>query len=270
MTNRIRALLEQQDIRYTSASTISESASACLGIATARPQGTPAAACNSFFSPLHYEPNYAYPLLVWLHGSGDDETQLRRVMPLVSMRNYVAVAPRGTLTAPGQSSQSGYCWPQSQGHINRASGRVLDAVEKAKAKFNVAPNRIFLAGYDDGGTMALRLAFQHPRQFAGVISIGGALPRGQAPLSRIHEARHVPVFVACGRSGQRYATDEICDNLRLLHTAGISVTLRQYPCGDEVMPQMLSDMDRWVMEQILPPPPATDGLPDHQSFGGHN
>ena len=30
-----------------------------------------------------------------LHGWGDDETQLKRVMPIVSMQNFVAVAPRG-------------------------------------------------------------------------------------------------------------------------------------------------------------------------------
>ena len=46
------------------------------------------------FVPLHYEPNYAYPLIVWLHGAQDDERQLKRVMPFISLRNYVAVAPR--------------------------------------------------------------------------------------------------------------------------------------------------------------------------------
>ena len=29
------------------------------------------------FAPLHYEANYAYPLLVWLHGPADDETHNR-------------------------------------------------------------------------------------------------------------------------------------------------------------------------------------------------
>ena len=46
---------------------------------------------HCLFTPLHYERNYAYPLIVWLHGPGDDERQVTRVMPLVSMRNYVGV-----------------------------------------------------------------------------------------------------------------------------------------------------------------------------------
>ena len=55
---------------------------------------------HSFFVPLHYEPNYAYPLVVWLHGPGDGHRQLKQVMPHISLRNYVAVAPG---------------WPQSAG-----------------------------------------------------------------------------------------------------------------------------------------------------------
>src|SRR6185503_16233240 len=47
------------------------------------------------FAPIHYEERYAYPLLVWLHGDAGSEQELRQIMPLVSMRNYVAIAPRG-------------------------------------------------------------------------------------------------------------------------------------------------------------------------------
>ena len=54
---------------------------------------------HALFAPLHYESNYAYPLIVWLHGANDDERQLKRIMPFVSLRNYVAVSPRGTVAA---------------------------------------------------------------------------------------------------------------------------------------------------------------------------
>lgn len=48
------------------------------------------------FAPMRYEPGYAYPLVIWLHGALGDERQLRQVMPKISMQNFVAVAPRGT------------------------------------------------------------------------------------------------------------------------------------------------------------------------------
>ena len=57
---------------------------------------------HAWFLPLHYEHGYAYPLIVWLHGHGDDERQLRRIMPLLSMRNYLAVAPRDARSRPAE------------------------------------------------------------------------------------------------------------------------------------------------------------------------
>jgi phospholipase/carboxylesterase len=126
-------------------------------------------------------------------------------------------------------------------------------------RFNVDVRRIFLAGFDDGGTMAFRLAMNHPYKFAGVISLGGALPSGGAPLSRLAEARQLAVFLAAGRRSPVYSETQVCDDLRLLHTAGMNITLRLYPCAQELAPQMLRDVDRWVIEQITAGKAQTDG-----------
>ena len=64
------------------------------------------------FSPLHYEPKYAYPLIVWLHGSGESEAQLRRVMPAISLRNYASIAPRGDACADS-GLQPEFSWEQT-------------------------------------------------------------------------------------------------------------------------------------------------------------
>jgi phospholipase/carboxylesterase len=53
-----------------------------------------------------------------------------------------------------------------------------------------------------------------------------------------------------GRDGRRYPPEEACADLRLLHAAGLSITMRQYPSADELSPQMLHDVDRWIMELI--------------------
>src|ERR1700676_406196 len=75
---------------------------------TARLRTVAGRAPYALFGPLHYEANYAYPLLVWLHGPGDSEGQLKRIMPQISLRNYVAVAPRGTADWPAGA----YHWRQ--------------------------------------------------------------------------------------------------------------------------------------------------------------
>jgi phospholipase/carboxylesterase len=198
---------------------------------------------------MHYEPGYAYPLLVWLHGSQGDERQLLRIMPVVSMRNYVAVAPRGVeMASPGR--EAAYGWSHEDRDLQAAEQRIFDSIDLTFRRFNIDSRRIFLAGFDSGGTMAFRVAMNHPYKFAGVLSLGGCLPTGGAPLSRLPEARQVAVFLAAGRGSAIYGEAQVCDDLRLLHTAGMSITLRLYPCGHELSPQMLSDVDRWIMEQI--------------------
>jgi phospholipase/carboxylesterase len=208
---------------------------------------------HTLFAPLHYEPGYAYPLIVWLHGQGNDERQLQRVMPLVSMRNYVAVAPRGLAMPSDQdSTKEIYGWRQTDDHIAKSEQRIFEAVDMASQKLHIAPRRVFLVGFDHGGTMAFRIAMNHPERFAGVVSICGAFPSGRTPFSNLTAARRLGVFLITGRSSDAYPAEEVCDNLRLFHTAGLSLTLRQYPCGQELTPQMLSDLDRWIMEQITP------------------
>src|ERR1043166_8063787 len=105
---------------------------------------------HAFFAPLHYETNYAYPLLIWLHGSGDDETQLKRIMPLVSLSNYLGAAPRGTLECPPGADGAGYTWCQGRAHVALAEQRVFEALELARKRYHVSPRRIFLAGFDAG------------------------------------------------------------------------------------------------------------------------
>ncbi|HLA84365.1 MAG TPA: alpha/beta hydrolase-fold protein [Thermoguttaceae bacterium] len=206
---------------------------------------------HTLFAPQHYETHYAYPLIVWLHGPADDERQLLRIMPLVSMRNYVAVAPRGTVDdAPGKSGDRQPAWTASGDRLARIEQRVFDSIGIAWRKYHVSPRRVFVAGFDTGGTMAFHLALNYPQHFAGVLSLGGAFPRGQKPFRRLDQSRHVGVFLAAGRDSASYTPNRVCDDLRLLHSAGMSITLRQYPCGHELCPQMLQDMDRWVIEQI--------------------
>jgi phospholipase/carboxylesterase len=219
--------------------------------------------CHCIFTPLHYERNYAYPLVVWLHGPDDDERQVTQVIPLVSSRNYVGVGPRGTL--PGDLADS-YRWAQDASHIVLAEQRVLSAVAAARRWLNINPSRIYLAGYGCGGTMAFRIALNAPRRFAGVLSVGGPFPTTLRPLAQVHAARGLPIFLATGRDSLTYPEAEVCDHLRLFHAAGMSVCLRQYSCGDDLLTNMLSDMDRWIMEQLIPQPAPCDEA-SHRSGG---
>jgi phospholipase/carboxylesterase len=200
----------------------------------------------TLFSPIHYEQKYNYPLVIWLHGDGDDERQLNRVMPLISMRNYVALAPRG----PSRGSADGFMWGQGDRDVSQAGDRVLQSIETAGERFNVAERRIFIAGLQSGGTMAFRIALNNPQRFAGVLSVAGPFPERRSALTRLDEARQLPMFIAHGRYSELYPESQACDEMRLFHVAGLSVTFRQYPCKEDVDVQMLHDMDIWMMDRI--------------------
>ena len=99
---------------------------------------------HTIFAPLHYEPNYAYPLLVWLHGPAGDESQLMRIMPSISLRNYAGVAVRGTQEIQGSGGKRGYAWLQQRSHVALAEQSVFEAIEHVRQRINVAPRRIFI------------------------------------------------------------------------------------------------------------------------------
>ena len=115
----------------------------------------------------------------------------------------------------------------------------------------MAHHRVFLAGYQCGGTMAFRIGLKYPHRFAGVLVAWA-----------VHfppETRLWPIWMkreSCRSSLRKdalrelYPVEQTCDELRLFHSAGMHVTLRQYPCGDELNTQMLHDMNVWMMEQV--------------------
>ncbi|MCR9116861.1 MAG: hypothetical protein NXI22_07900 [bacterium] len=187
----------------------------------------------SLFCPLHYEPNYAYPLLVWIDSAATPGRKLQYVMPEVSMRNYVGAAAAN----------------DRAGQLPSAS-RIVEAVQRARSQYNINPRRIFIAGYADGGGLALQLALQHANLFAAGISLGGPFPDDGQPLINLKSARETPLMICQGRDSVRYPDEETCRHLRLFHAAGMQVTLRQYACGDEFHPPMLDDANRWLMEHI--------------------
>ncbi|WP_425398285.1 alpha/beta hydrolase [Aeoliella sp.] len=202
----------------------------------------------STFLPLNYEAGYSYPLVVWLHETGGNERHLPQIMQHLSMQNFVAVAPRGSHEC--HHNARGYRWVQQPSAICSADNAVSEAVQLAHAQFNINTDRIFLVGHAEGGTMAMRLAMQSPEQFAGVASINGCLPRRHSVLRNVNRLRTLPFFLASAREFEGYPEPTVCHDLRMLHSAGCGVSLRQYPGDDDLTTSMLADVNRWIMDQV--------------------
>jgi phospholipase/carboxylesterase len=213
------------------------------------------------FSPMHYEQRYAYPLLVWLHGSGGDERQLTRIMPLISMRNYVAVAPRGfptalplhlptldlSVSAILQRPKEQYDWAELEDWVT-IEQRIFDCVTVAQERCNIANHRIFIAGFGTGGTTALRLAMLYPEYFAGAASFGGEIPNGSRVFPSWQMTQPLSVLLGLNEAAPEY----VSPMMELFYMAGLNADVREYPDTTLLTSVMLQDLNRWMMQIVCP------------------
>jgi phospholipase/carboxylesterase len=200
---------------------------------------------HRLFIPAGYERNYAYPLLVYLHDAQQDAGQLHRFMPQISLQNYVGCA----FSSPSQIRNQP-AWQQRESVVHASLEGLSQTINNAQARLNINHKKIFLVGSGLGGCMAIRLAFMCQERIAGVISLNGELPTTGPWLSRLKVARNIPILLAHYRSSRSFSEQRLCENLILLHSAGFSVTMRQYPCDDVGCDQVYRDVNHWVMESV--------------------
>jgi phospholipase/carboxylesterase len=200
------------------------------------------------FGPERYEPRYEYPLFVWLHSCHSSERELEGVMPALSLQNYVGCAPRGPLSSDRGRNRFG--WGRTSNATAVAEEIIFESVENAKRHFAINPKRVFLAGFGSGASMALRVGLRYPDSFSGVVAVCGEFPKEQCVLANLPQARSLPLLWMYGEHSQKCGIRQVCDSLPILHTAGLSVDIRQYPCGDDLLSNMLSDANGWMMQLV--------------------
>jgi predicted esterase len=75
------------------------------------------------------------------------------------------------------------------------------------------------------------------------------MPR-RGPLLRLPDVRRLRVLIGHGIANAVAPLSLARADFRLLYTAGLAVRLHTYPANHRIHPDMLRDVDRWVMEQI--------------------
>lgn len=204
---------------------------------------------RSFFLPLHYTPSYQYPLLIWLHSDGYNETQIDHVMPHISLRNYIGVGIRGTFAVDNAGHR--FQWRDSPASLATAQDSVAAAIEEVSDRFKIHPGRVVIAGYGMGGTMAMRIAMREPAKFAGVVSLGGRFPTSAIRNVSQLRARRLPMLWQWGQQNPLFQPEHLKTDFRSLMMIGGQVEVRQYPGEDEMDTVVLSDLDSWIMRRIV-------------------
>ncbi len=202
------------------------------------------------FMPTGYEPNYPYPLLVFLHGHGGSEEQVLRLAPSLSRRNYICIALRGPhLSEPKPDGSRGFSWGDAA-NDSQVEEYVLNAIKATRRQYHVHSERIYLAGFCEGATLAYTLGLTYPEKFAGVVSLNGCMPRHGGPLLRLPDVRSLRVMIGHGIANSVVPLSMARSDYRLLYTAGLDVQMQTYPTTNRIQPAMLRDIDRWVQGRI--------------------
>ena len=203
------------------------------------------------FLPTGYEPNYPYPLLVFLHGHGGSEEQILRLAPQLSRRNYICIGLRGSRSLGLRDNGfPAYSWGNEGRSDTDIEEYVFRAIEQTRRHYHVHSERIYLAGYHEGATLAYRLGMTYPERFAGIISLNGAMAREGRPLLRLPDVRRLRVLIGHGVANKVVPVEMARQDFRLLYTAGLSIHMHTYAVNHGIDLDMLRDINRWVMQAI--------------------
>ncbi len=205
-----------------------------------------------FVLPTRYEPNYRYPLVVWFHSDGDNENQVGRVLPHLSTQNYIGVGIRGSRSMDAAGHR--FDWTSGSAAVSRCEDAVFEAIEAAQRRYSVHPDRVFLAGYGAGGTMARRVSLRHGSSFAGCLSLGGRFPNAGGMYSNVAAARCVKHFWAVAMHSQQISEEEFAADIQRAAAARLRMDVRRYTVDDEMMREVLQDADRWIMGLVAGSP----------------
>jgi phospholipase/carboxylesterase len=205
------------------------------------------------FAPIGYEPRYPYPLIVFLHGEGGNEEQILRLAPRVSRRNFVSIGLRGPVClGPNRKGALGYSWGDSS-HLPAIEEYLLQAIRETRLNYHIHSERIFLAGFAEGATLAYRMGLLFPDKVSGIIALNGHMPRADRPLLRLPEARSLQVFIGHGIANSVVPLSMARADQRIFYAAGMDVEMHNYATNHRLHKDMLRDVNRWIIARLCEP-----------------
>jgi phospholipase/carboxylesterase len=130
--------------------------------------------------------------------------------------------------------------------IKGSADAIADLI-KAENKRGVATDRIAIAGFSQGGAMALHIATRHAEQFAGVIALSCYLPLArELSTARNPANQSTPIFMAHGTQDPVVPYPLGDESRRLLEAAGYPVEWHAYPMPHSLCEPEVADIRSWL------------------------
>jgi phospholipase/carboxylesterase len=202
--------------------------------------------------------------VIWLHGLGADGHDFEPIVPELDLPPTLAVrfvfphAPTMPVTVNGGMVMRawydvyGLDAPrrEDEAGIRASQVRVEALLAREKAR-GVAAGRIVLAGFSQGGAIALQTGLRHDERLGGVLALSTYLPLAATLAAEATPAaRDLPIFMAHGAWDPTIPLERATRSRDLLRAAGYTVEWHEYPMPHSVCGPEIADVATWLLARL--------------------
>lgn len=207
------------------------------------------------------EPGFA---VIWLHGLGADGHDFEPVVPELRLPDSTPVrfifphAPIQPVTINGGMAMRAWyditAMDLSAGVDENGINRSVDHLHgliRMVVDEGIPARRIVLAGFSQGGVIALQTGLPYPERLAGIIALSTYVALPDALRGSSEDAnRETPIFMAHGRFDPVIPLSLGKQSRDFLTEGGYPVQWRDYPMEHSVHPEEIRDLGDWLKDII--------------------
>lgn len=202
--------------------------------------------------------------VLWLHGLGADGHDFAPIVPELVRRDWPALrfvfphAPQRAVTINGGMRMRAWYDIRDFDLANRADETgVMESVAQVEALIErenergVPDARIVLAGFSQGGAIALAAGLRRSEPLAGLVGLSTYLPAANKAAEFLADgATEQPLFMAHGTQDPvvPFAAGE--HSAALLKMLGFAVDWHAYPMAHQVCAEEIADLGGWLSRRF--------------------
>ena len=203
--------------------------------------------------------------VIWLHGLGADGHDFEPIVPELHLPDSIPLrfvfphAPMRPVTINGGATMRAWYdiltldrgGPQDENGI-RESAAMLDALVEREHGRGIPYENIVMAGFSQGGAIALHAALRYPHTLAGLMALSTWLPLGASLQNEVvdngkAQSRDLPVFLAHGQFDPMLPVALGEESRDALTDLGYAVKWHEYPMAHSVCAEEIADISAWLL-----------------------
>ena len=200
--------------------------------------------------------------IIWLHGLGADGhdfvSMVDELELPVAIRYIFPHAPQRPVTINGGFVMRAWydiAHPDIDAQQDekgvRDSQASIEALIAQEVARGIVPHNIFLAGFSQGGAIALHTLLHRNAALGGVLALSTYLPLAdRAPREVSASARQTPIFMAHGRSDPVVPYKLGGSSKDVLLGLGYAVEWHEYAMPHSLCEEEVRDIEAWLTKQI--------------------